>query len=1012
MIPSPKLDDRSFNDIVDEAVSLIPRYAPEWTNHNPSDPGITLIELAAWMTDLLLYRLNRVPEKNYIAFLNLLGIQRRPPRAARALIQFALVEGADKQRVPLGTQIATPQATEEESTTFETERKLLITSVKLDRCFSYYNDTYSDSSAFVTGERDGAFEVFGGAERVDRFLYLSDPRLANAGDEAVLRVFLGCPERGGRDLARQLEWQYWNGDRWKDMVPAPLDVDRGEICFFGPLSFADTEVHAIEGMWMRGRLSDVPESPDDTEIDTIRTRVEVIGEGAIPDKALTNLDTNAFILLDLGKNMFPLGKEPGPDFVLYLACEELLQTPDAYISIELAMADPAVAPRPAPSEDLVLAWEYFDGKRWRFIGRSGTRGILPGAGDEYGFHDDTRAMSQTGTVSFRRPKDMEPVDVNGETLRWVRARVEKGDYGIAGTYTLEGDKWQYKDDRPLRPPVLKNISFKYREDYRDVRHVLTFNDFQFTDVTENARTEFTIFQPFTPNTDESPALYLGFSDQLPNEQLSLYIHTVEDLGLGSIPDDESEVVTAELTQYHDARRAAWESEQRVVWEYFDGKAWAPLSVLDGSSGFTTSGFVDFVGPDDWVKCMKFTEERHWFRARLEMGGYVKPPRIRKLLTNTVAANHWTTIRGEILGSSNAAPLQTFTFLREPMLEGEVVMVRERQRPSAETIEDLGGDEAIEMIEGSETEECWVRWRRVDSFFESDPTSHHYMLDYQSRTISFGDGRKGLIPAEAMNNIVAREYRIGGGARGNVNPATLTSLTRALSYVDSVTNPLAAAGGADRETVEEAKERAPYTIKSRDRAVTAEDFEMLALRASTQLARAKCVPDRTHRGAVILVVVPKGDVGMEDVGRRLVPSNEVLRYIKRYLDERRLVGTMLNVVKPRYRDLSAAAPHSRNLRSAAPRDRTESAQVLAPARGWTRQEGLGVRPPRAQDGAHPPCGRGPGCGGRRCARHLRRGAHGARRARSHGRRRVASSHSRAHRGKGPRRDHVSHGCRAT
>jgi predicted phage baseplate assembly protein len=100
MIPSPKLDDRTFRDIVDEAISMIPRYAPEWTNHNAADPGVTLIELAAWMTDLLLRRLNQVPEKNYVAFLNLLGIKLRAPRAARALLQFNLVEGAAKQRVP------------------------------------------------------------------------------------------------------------------------------------------------------------------------------------------------------------------------------------------------------------------------------------------------------------------------------------------------------------------------------------------------------------------------------------------------------------------------------------------------------------------------------------------------------------------------------------------------------------------------------------------------------------------------------------------------------------------------------------------------------------------------------------------------------------------------------------------------------------------------------------------------------------------------------------------------
>ena len=61
---------------------MIPRYAPEWTNHNPSDPGITLLELSAWMTDQLIQRLNQVPDKNYVAFLNLLGITLRPPRSA------------------------------------------------------------------------------------------------------------------------------------------------------------------------------------------------------------------------------------------------------------------------------------------------------------------------------------------------------------------------------------------------------------------------------------------------------------------------------------------------------------------------------------------------------------------------------------------------------------------------------------------------------------------------------------------------------------------------------------------------------------------------------------------------------------------------------------------------------------------------------------------------------------------------------------------------------------------
>jgi len=907
MIPPPKLDDRTFHDIVEEAISMIPRYAPEWTNHNPSDPGITLIELAAWMTDLLIYRLNQVPDKNYVAFLNLLGIKLRPPRAARALTRFTLVDAAQKQRVPRGTQVSTPQATEEHTVTFETSRDVVVSKAIPDRCFSYFDEAYSENSRYIDpkpGAADGAFEVFAGAQRIERYLYLADPRFANCGDAALLKLYLGTPERGGRDLARLLEWEYWEGTRWKELEAASIEVDRGEVAFMGPLRFETTSVNHIEGLWLRGRLAEVPESPEDTEIDTIRARVEVVGEGLLPNAAYANLDNNAFLALDLGKNIYPFGKEPKVDNILYLSCDELLQTADAYISIEMLLADSSVIPRPNPSEQLVLAFEYWDGKRWRHLGRSAPRGALPGAGDELGFHDDTKALSQSGVISFRRPKDMADVEINGVAKKWIRIRIEKGDYGEQGSYTLEAEKWIFKDERPLRPPALRSLTFRYREDYRDVRHALAFNDFQYTDVTEVARTEFTIFQPFQAKPEESPALYFGFPVKPPNDPLGLYFHLDEELGLGSVPTDEAEIATAELEKYEAMRRLSWESGQRIVWEYWDGREWEPLSLDDETRGFTSSGFAFFIAPDDWVMSSKFTEERFWLRARLEQGGYVKPPRIRMIITNAIDAFNQETIRGETLGSSDGSPMQSFKFLRGPLLDEEVVEIKERQKPPAEEVADLGPDPWRPLEpDNPQNNEVWVKWKRVESFFASGPRSRHYTLDYVTGVITFGDGRRGMVPPESKNNIVAVNYRIGGGSLGNVNANTLTSLGRALAYVDSVTNPLPATGGADRETIEEAKTRAPYTIKSRDRAVTAEDYEMLALRASTTLARARCVPDRSNRGHVTLALVPKGELRGEELTRRLVPSNEVLRFVKRYLEERKLVGTVLNVVRPRYKDLS-------------------------------------------------------------------------------------------------------------
>src|SRR2546430_11434560 len=89
-LQAPILDDRTFDQIVSQAKLLIPRYAPAWTNQSEADPGITLTELFAWMTEMILYRLNQVPDLNYIKFLQLLGIELNSAQPARADITFTL----------------------------------------------------------------------------------------------------------------------------------------------------------------------------------------------------------------------------------------------------------------------------------------------------------------------------------------------------------------------------------------------------------------------------------------------------------------------------------------------------------------------------------------------------------------------------------------------------------------------------------------------------------------------------------------------------------------------------------------------------------------------------------------------------------------------------------------------------------------------------------------------------------------------------------------------------------
>lgn len=125
----PQLDDRTWQDLVDEVSALIPVYAPQWTDHNPSDPGVAIVEMFAMLVEGLIYRLNRVPDKHYIAFLNLLGVTRNP--ATPALSYLTFTTNAGTAMVPAGTQAQTAASELEPAIVFETDRDATILPVNL-----------------------------------------------------------------------------------------------------------------------------------------------------------------------------------------------------------------------------------------------------------------------------------------------------------------------------------------------------------------------------------------------------------------------------------------------------------------------------------------------------------------------------------------------------------------------------------------------------------------------------------------------------------------------------------------------------------------------------------------------------------------------------------------------------------------------------------------------------------------------------------------------------------------
>ena len=272
----------------------------------------------------------------------------------------------------------------------------------------------------------------------------------------------------------------------------------------------------------------------------------------------------------------------------------------------------------------------------------------------------------------------------------------------------------------------------------------------------------------------------------------------------------------------------------------------------------------------------------WIRAVVQSSGYAQPPKLLAIRTNTVAATQAQTAEDEALGGSNGERNQVFRLGNVPILAGSL---------------DLQVDEG----------DGFTSWSEVSDFFASGPNDLVYALDRTSGEIRFGDGLNGAIPVanpdNADGNVVARVYQYGGGRAGNLPAGAIKTMVNTVRGVDNskVGNLFPSSGGRDEETLDNAKKRAPSAVKSRCRAVTADDFEYLATQVA-DVVRAKALPlfhpdypGIRVPGVVTVIVVPDGG----GANPMPLPSEGTLRSVCAYLDQRRLLTAEVYVIPPTY-----------------------------------------------------------------------------------------------------------------
>lgn len=397
-----------------------------------------------------------------------------------------------------------------------------------------------------------------------------------------------------------------------------------------------------------------------------------------------------------------------------------------------------------------------------------------------------------------------------------------------------------------------------------------------TDEFEKAKS----FEAFDQVPKPGDALLIGLSDAVPSCAVSLRFRcSIE--GVGVDPD-----------------------RPPITWEAWDGGDWVACELeRDSTGGLNRDGEVLLHVPAGHATSLINRQRAGWLRVRVvepeaETPAYSASPRIHGIAAATVggttAAVHAEVVAGELIGQSAGVPSQRFAVRRRPIVPGN-------------------GPTTLQVSDG----EGWQEWQQVADFSTSGPTDRHFVLDPVAGEVALGPGVResdgsfrqyGAVPAKGAR-LRLEAYLTGGGRRGNVAPGAVSVLKSSIPFVARVSNRHSGVGGVDGEDVENAKVRGPLTLRTRGRAVTTEDYELIVREAAPEVARVRAVAagGGADAGSVRVLVVPAVP---DDAGRlrfeQLVPPEETLARITARLDECRVIGARVLVEPPAYRGITIVA----------------------------------------------------------------------------------------------------------
>ncbi|MEG4304895.1 baseplate J/gp47 family protein [Microcoleus sp. D3_18a_C4] len=424
LIPAPKIDPRSYEDIVKQTQKLTEQY----TGKDCSQPGasLALIRIFSHMATVVSDRLNRANDRNLLAFINLIGTQQTPPQPARVPLTFSLAEGSPVDAlVPARTQVSAPPLVgEKEEIVFETEQDLLVVGTKLEAMFVVEDrDYYSDRTVAATTNQDRAFLAFKGDRPVEHYLYICCEENFNLPEvrTAAIAINTDSPESAIALKKILHSWAYWDNKKWQPLSQVETAENEAEltVTLTQLPKLMPVEINGKTAKWLRTSLK--PYSRDNLpEITQINTVIS-INQTQTPKLCLFNTTS-----LDLSKDFYPFGVTPQHNDTFSIPLDDELIKPGVTVSINIDLSR-----LPSYTEDLEVTWEISDGQQWHIIEKTTSKNKFRWQRNS----SPIKFIENSTSATFQFPQTLPELNLARDRVEnhyWVRGRITNGFYGTKG----------------------------------------------------------------------------------------------------------------------------------------------------------------------------------------------------------------------------------------------------------------------------------------------------------------------------------------------------------------------------------------------------------------------------------------------------------------------------------------------------------------------------------------------------------------------------------------------------